>query len=175
MRHKSHGLRAEPGKLLAHKARRGDPIQTNPVIFSLYFMFDELCKKSYQITVVNVQLSLCSTQPQNNQTCPHLSSKDLNSKQTNEHRFGNELEAKYWLGLKFWFPPEGLCLLGRWRTTLCQSSMVASQALPFHYYTIFSPALLCYPLIKALLCSGCSLAGKAVTTTRAVRGGGAGG
>ena len=122
-------------------------------------MFDELCKKSNQITVVNVQLSLCGTQPQNNQTCPHLSSKDLNSKQTNEQRFGNELEAKYWLGLKFWFPPEGLCLLGRWRTTLWQSSMVASQALPFHYYTIFSPTLLlCYPLIKALLCSGCSLA-----------------
>ena len=33
LRHKSHGLRADPGKLLAHRGRRRDPNQTNPVMF----------------------------------------------------------------------------------------------------------------------------------------------
>ena len=35
LRHKSHGLRADPGKLLAHKPRRRDPTQTTLVIFCL--------------------------------------------------------------------------------------------------------------------------------------------
>ena len=40
-----------------------------------------------------------------------------------------------------WRFPLGLC-------TLCQSSMVVSQALPFHYYTIFSAAQVCSALLS---------------------------
>ena len=85
--------------------------------------------------------TIISIRPNNNHMYPHLSSSVQGGeswwKQIYEHRFRlNEVPAKYWLRLKFPSPRHlKVCAAS---STVCQSSMLlASQALPYHHYTIF--------------------------------------
>ena len=51
LKHKSQGLRADPGKLLAHKARRRDPNKSCKILLLLHLQ--ENLQKSNHISVYN--------------------------------------------------------------------------------------------------------------------------
>ena len=94
--------------------------------------------------------SMCninSIQLKNNQTCPN---REVYSKQINEHRFCNELEAQYWLGLKFSFPPEGLLRLVHALSIL--NGRLPGSPIPLLYNILSNPALLSSYKSSTLLC-----------------------
>ena len=91
-------------------------------------------------------------------TYPQLADTMMCSKKTNDHGFGNELEAKYWLRLKFSFPPEASRPV---HALSILNGRVPGSAIPLLYNMLCSANA----NIKAPLCSACSR-GKIVTTTK---------
>ena len=96
--------------------------------------------------------------PWNHHTYPQLADTMMCSKKTNDHGFGNELEAKYWLRLKFSFPPEASRPV---HALSILNGRVPGSAIPLLYNMLCSANA----NIKAPLCSACSR-GKVVTTTK---------
>ena len=86
--------------------------------------------------------------PWNHHTYPQSVDTMMCSKKTNDHGFGNELEAKYWLRLKFSFPPEASRPV---HALSILNGRVPGSAIPLLYNMLCSANA----NIKAPLCSAC--------------------
>ena len=86
--------------------------------------------------------------PWNHHKYPQLADTMMCSKKTNDHGFGNELEAKYWLRLKFSFPPEASRPV---HALSILNGRVPGSAIPLLYNMLCSANA----NIKAPLCSAC--------------------